>query len=223
MGRMLGSPCQDRTGPRPAERMFNLESEPQKPIRSASGGVTVCWTWPVDIRLMLAVAVLVCSVGLRASIWLQGSDSAAAYRRVPDLVIDPNTSASERPGGVAASRTGFGEPIDRGAQNSGRSKSTEDLRRRVRGLGPVTLSRLSPYLQFQPVSKTGSRNVGSRAASTRNQAAVQPRLAQAQDRPESLMPSRLRLTRSGHGKHSPRFCSPIGRDDDRRAVCPHHA
>jgi competence protein ComEA len=124
--------------------------------------MVLSWTWPVGIRVMLAVGLLISVVALRATIFFQGSDSATALSRVPDLVIDPNTA----PASVLEALPHLGPSLVSRLIEERKSRpfaSIDDLRRRVRGFGPATMARLAPHLRIKP---------------TRDQAPGQPRLAQ---------------------------------------------
>ncbi|MGC8639789.1 MAG: ComEA family DNA-binding protein [Isosphaeraceae bacterium] len=129
--------------------------------------VTFRWTWSAGIRVMLAAAVLLAGVALRSTISRRGIDSATTFNRAPDLVLDPNTA----PASVLEALPHLGPSLVKRliAEREVRPfESTEDLCRRVRGLGPATMARLGPYLRIR---------------SREDPAPGQPRLAQMPNSP----------------------------------------
>ena len=107
------------------------------------------WPWPVHTRLLLAVFVLIAGVGLRVGVHSAGCDARTASRLVPVLVIDPNTA----PASVLEALPHVGPSLVQKLIEQREVRpfvSTDDLRRRVRGLGPATMARLAPYLKIRP-------------------------------------------------------------------------
>jgi hypothetical protein len=70
---------------------------------------------------------------------------------VPELVLDPNTA----PVRVLATLPHFGPTLANRlveARSEGPFHSLEEVSDRVRGLGPVTLAGIAPYLRIEPES-----------------------------------------------------------------------
>jgi competence protein ComEA len=98
---------------------------------------------------LLAILALAVGLGLRHASW--DVPSAPPTARVPDLVLDVNTA----PEPVLAALPHVGPALVRRlveARNQRPFTSPEDLKARVRGVGPVTLARIAPYLRFEPAS-----------------------------------------------------------------------
>lgn len=108
------------------------------------------WTWPDGSRTLLAVVAIAMAIGLLAS---AGRRDRTRERRpgapfqAAALKLDPNTASAE----ALAALPRIGPTLARRiveAQAAGPFRSPEDLRARVRGIGPVTLARIEPYLRF---------------------------------------------------------------------------
>ena len=101
------------------------------------------WTDPV--RVLLIVLTGLGTVSLAWTAWRPASEAPIDVR----LVIDPNTAPVEvllclpRLGPALVSR------IDE-QRKLRRFDSIEDLDDRVRGIGPVTIEALRPYLRIKP-------------------------------------------------------------------------
>ena len=140
------------------------------------------WTWPVGVRVMLAAVMLISGLALRLKIFWRGIDSATAFRPAPDLVIDPNTA----PASVLEALPHLGPSLVNRliAEREVRPfESMEDLRRRVRGLGPATMGRLGPYLRIERPSVPVARRGESTMEPSMVPAQGAPRLARAPNVP----------------------------------------
>src|SRR5262245_14740024 len=131
--------------------------------------------WPVAVRGLIVVVVVVAALALRFA-GCPVDDSTEAIRRAPVLVVDPN----EAPASVLSALPNVGPTLlAKLIEQRDRRPfvSTGDLRRRVKGLGPATLSGLAPHLRINP------NRVSSLQAPARLEppAAVPLRLAQQQD------------------------------------------
>ncbi len=140
------------------------------------------WPWPVHTRLLLALFTLIAGIALRVAAHSAGCDVRTASRVVPVLVIDPNTA----PASVLEALPHVGPSLVQRLIEQREIRpfgSTEDLRRRVRGLGPVTLARLAPHLRIRPDRERPTDTEDGII----NSAPVPPRLARG---PSSLISSR---------------------------------
>jgi competence protein ComEA len=136
----------------------------------------VAWTWPARARVLLAFVVVSSAVALRVASDSLGVAHLRACRVVPVLVIDPNTS----PPSVLEALPHVGPSLVKQLieQREIRPfRSTQDLRRRVRGLGPATLARLAPHLRIASSghSSTDSELPKSFSVSARAELAQWPR------------------------------------------------
>ncbi len=110
---------------------------------------TVAETWPVEARLLLAVAVVTLAIGLLTVCQDCGSSSRNAFAVAPILVLDPNSAPPQ----VLEALPTLGPTLVRRwvvARAERRFSSLADARRRVRGLGPASLAQIAPYLRFEP-------------------------------------------------------------------------
>ena len=104
-------------------------------------------TLPVRARAFLAVILLASGVVLHMASDPMGTVSTRSCRVVPVLVVDPNSAPPE----VLESLPHVGPSLVRQLVEQRRIRpftSTDDLRRRVRGLGPATMARLGPHLRI---------------------------------------------------------------------------
>jgi hypothetical protein len=129
--------------------MSRSEGQSRGEYSDPRGGVWdyVAWTWPARARVLLALIVLVSAVSLRLASYTLGSDLKRSYRLMPVLVVDPNTA----PDWVLEALPRVGPSLVKQLIEQRERRpfvSTEDLRRRVRGLGPATLARLTPHLRI---------------------------------------------------------------------------
>ena len=160
-----------------SDKDFTLEQGTTSRGRSAG-----TWPWSIHTRLVLVVFTLIAGIALRVAAHSAGCDARTASRVVPVLVIDPNTA----PASVLEALPHAGPSLVQRLVEQREIRpfgSTEDLRRRVRGLGPATLARLAPHLRIRPDRERPTDTEDG----TINSAPVPPRLAR---RPSSLISSR---------------------------------
>jgi hypothetical protein len=129
--------------------MSRSAGQPRDKHTDTRGGVwtVVSWTWPARARVLLAFVVLISGVALRVASDTLGTGLQRTCRVVPVLVIDPNTV----PSSVLEALPHVGPSLVKQLIEQREIRpfgSTEDLRRRVRGFGPVTLARLAPHLRI---------------------------------------------------------------------------
>ena len=115
--------------------------------RPSPRGWALPWSWPEGARALLAVLAILGALGLlvggRGSPRGAGPDVTAA-----ELLLDPNTATAE----ALEALPQIGPTLARRiveAKAAGPFLSANDLRARVRGIGPATLARIEPYLQFE--------------------------------------------------------------------------
>jgi competence protein ComEA len=105
--------------------------------------------WPIGVRGLLTVLCVSAALGLRSFDRGVGTGTGAACKVAPRLVVDPNTAPPE----VLAALPHVGPSLVRKLVEQRELRpfaSMEDMRRRVRGFGPVTLARLAPHLRIRP-------------------------------------------------------------------------
>ncbi|MGO8898874.1 MAG: ComEA family DNA-binding protein [Isosphaeraceae bacterium] len=129
--------------------MSRSAGQPRDEHTDTRSGVwtVVSWTWPARARVLLAFVVLISGVALRVASDSLGTSLRRTCRVVPVLVIDPNTA----PASVLEALPHVGPSLVKQLIEQREIRpfgSTEDLRRRVRGLGPATLARLAPHLRI---------------------------------------------------------------------------
>jgi competence protein ComEA len=112
-------------------------------------GSFVPWSWPTGARVLLAGMAMAVALGLNTA----SRDIRSSSEPIPgppELVLDPNTAplralvALPHIGPALASR------LDE-ARKERPFSSLDDLKDRVRGVGPVTLAQIAPYLQIDMV------------------------------------------------------------------------
>jgi Helix-hairpin-helix motif len=112
-------------------------------------GTFLPWSWPMGARVLLVALVMSVALGLR----MVSRDVRPASKAVtssPELVLDPNTASQKaltalpHIGPALASRL-----VE--ARTERPFSSLDDLKDRVRGVGPVTLAQIAPYLQIDVV------------------------------------------------------------------------
>ena len=104
--------------------------------------------WTVQTRLALALCSLIAGLALRVATYCAGCESPTMSRVVPVLLVDPNTA----PASVLEALPHVGPSLARRLieQRAIRPfESIEELRLRVRGLGPATMARLAPHLRIK--------------------------------------------------------------------------
>jgi Helix-hairpin-helix motif len=133
--------------------MCTVEESPSQPDapgtrRSQPGGM-LPWSWTESSRLLLAVL----AIGAATALLTQERGGRTRNVRSPEsavseLRIDPSSATPE----ALATLPAIGPTLARrivDAQADGPFRSPADLRARVRGIGPVTLARIEPYLRFE--------------------------------------------------------------------------
>jgi competence protein ComEA len=120
---------------------------------------------------LLAILVLGAGLGLRVA--HDRSSSRRMARPAPRLVVDPNTAPSYVLQALPQIGPALGSRI--AEQRALRPfDSVQDLRKRVRGLGPATLARLAPHLRIPSAKKI---NVGVERTAPTSTTTVLPRIA----------------------------------------------
>jgi hypothetical protein len=107
------------------------------------------WSWPEGARVLLAILAISAAIGL-AAVSRDHRRRPGPGREASELVLDPNTATPE----ALSALPDLGPTLARrivDAQADGPFRSMEDLQSRVRGIGPVTLARIRPYLRIDPV------------------------------------------------------------------------
>src|SRR5271166_4011956 len=135
--------------------MSRSAGQPRDEHADTRGGVwtVVSWTWPARARVLLAFVVLISGVALRVASDTLSTGLQRTCRVVPVLVVDPNTA----PSSVLEALPHVGPSLVKQLIEQREIRpfgSTEDLRRRVRGLGPVTMARLAPHLRIKASSES---------------------------------------------------------------------
>lgn len=103
--------------------------------------------WPPAVRMLLAIAVLVAGVAIRTNARLGGRGPQRASRIQPVLRVDPNTA----PAPVLEALPQVGPSLANRIVAERQLRpfaSLDDLRRRVRGLGPATMGKLARHLRL---------------------------------------------------------------------------
>jgi hypothetical protein len=111
------------------------------------------WNWPAGARGLLAGAVIAAALGL-AFVSQSVPRSDAEIVKAPDLLLDLNTA----PAHVLETLPHVGQTLVRqvvAAREEHPLVSLDDAGSRVRGLGPVTLAQIAPYLRFEPSPQPG--------------------------------------------------------------------
>lgn len=137
--------------------MSRSAGQPRDEHTGTRSGVwtVVSWTWPARARVLLAFVVLISGVALRVASDSLGTSLRRTCRVVPVLVIDPNTT----PASVLEALPHVGPSLVKQLIEQREIRpfeSTEDLRQRVRGLGPATLARLAPHLRIAARSEAST-------------------------------------------------------------------
>src|SRR3954453_22549865 len=120
--------------------MFSRSDRPRDGISAPSWGAS-SGPWPVGVRGLLTVLGMLAALGVRMADRGVGPGSRVACKPAPVLVLDPNTA----PPAVLGALPHVGPSLVKKlvAQREVRPfASIEDMRRRVRGMGPATMARL---------------------------------------------------------------------------------
>jgi competence protein ComEA len=134
--------------------MSSIANTPLDQGSSPAAHAELC-LWPVSVRVLLIVVTMLGAVGLRTASLRAGRESRGPFRAAPVLVLDPNSTPPEVLGalphvGGALVKKMLEQREIRPFQSLG------DLRHRVRGLGPATLTRLAPHLRIEPIGQPAS-------------------------------------------------------------------
>jgi competence protein ComEA len=120
-----------------------IETDPTSDRR----GSLVPWSWPTGARLLLAASAMAVALGL-TSASRDVRTSSEPIARPPELVLDPNTA----PLHALVALPHIGPALANRLEEARKERpftSLDDLKDRVRGVGPVTLAQITPYLQIQ--------------------------------------------------------------------------
>jgi competence protein ComEA len=110
--------------------------------------------WPIGVRGLLTVLGLFAALGLRSFDRGVGTGAGAMCKVAPRLVLDPNTAPPE----VLGALPHVGPSLVRKLVEQRALRpfaSMNDMRKRVRGLGPATMARLGPHLRIRPTEDPG--------------------------------------------------------------------
>jgi hypothetical protein len=149
------------------------------------------WNWPIEARRVLAAAAIVGALGLAVAS-RSVPRSSEGIVEAPVLSLDVNTVPPQ----VLEILPHVGQTLVRqlvAAREVRPLASLDDAGGRVRGLGPVTLAQIAPYLRFQTSSQSAlhdSENPlidqpGTRSRPTRRKTTARsrkPKLAPPQPR-----------------------------------------
>ncbi|HKI17503.1 MAG TPA: helix-hairpin-helix domain-containing protein, partial [Isosphaeraceae bacterium] len=107
--------------------------------------------WPVGPRRVLAATVIAAALGLAVESRAVDPPPGDGIVAAPKLKLDPNTAPPQ----VLGALPQVGPTLVRQlvlARQDRPLTSLDDLRGRVRGLGPATLDQLAPYLRLEPAA-----------------------------------------------------------------------
>ncbi len=125
---------------------LNTQPIPDDPPTEPQGTL-LPWSWPTGARMLLAVLALAVGLGLMRASW-DVCSSSEPITVAPKLVLDANTAPPQ----ILAALPHIGPALANRlveARNARPFASLNDLGDRVRGVGPVTLARIAPYLHFE--------------------------------------------------------------------------
>jgi competence protein ComEA len=124
------------------------------PLRRAA---RLPWSWPEGARVLLAVVAISAAIGLMAGRRDRPRPtSAKPVLEASELKLDPNTATAE----ALTALPHIGPTLARRiveARSDGPFRSPEDIRARVRGIGPATLAQIQPYLRIGDEVEIGPR------------------------------------------------------------------
>lgn len=106
--------------------------------------------------MLLAVLAIAAAVGLMAGRRNRAPGAPPSEVVTAELRLDPNTATPE----ALATLPSIGPTLARRiaeARADGPFRSPEEIRARVRGIGPATLARIEPYLRIEAVPQFGPR------------------------------------------------------------------
>jgi competence protein ComEA len=107
-------------------------------------GPLVPWTWPMGTRVLLAGLAMAVALGLRSASG-EIRPSSEPIAGPPALVLDPNTAPLRALAALPHIGPALAKRLDE-ARIERPFTSLEDVKDRVRGVGPVTLAQIAPYL-----------------------------------------------------------------------------
>ncbi len=140
---------------KPEDRSRTTATAEDAPLASEDRSAALPWNWPDGSRLLLASIAIVLAMGLMVG--SRREDRRGEHRPVPAAkgpapALDPSTATAESLAGLPRIGPTLARRIVE-AQADGPFRSPEDLRARVRGIGPATLARIEPYLRFEAGSR----------------------------------------------------------------------
>ena len=132
-------------------RVQELDNSPiAAGVRPSPPGWPLPWSWPEGARALLAILAMLGALGLLFG--GRGSPRGAGpVVTAAELRLDPNEATAE----ALEALPQIGPTLARRiveAKAAGPFHSASELRARVRGIGPVTLARIEPYLRFEKKS-----------------------------------------------------------------------
>ncbi len=136
--------------------MFSIDGADHIPIRvdvrPSRPDRVLPWSWPEAARVLLALLAISAAIGL--ALGRRGrAREAEAVVATPEFRLDPSNATAE----ALAALPHIGPTLARRiveAQADGPFRSPEDLRARVRGIGPATLAQVTPYLRIEAGTRT---------------------------------------------------------------------
>jgi len=143
--------------------------------------------WPVGPRRVLAATVIAAALGLAVESRAVDPPPGDGIVAAPKLKLDPNTAPPQ----VLGALPQVGPTLVRQlvlARQDRPLTSLDDLRGRVRGLGPATLDQLAPYLRLEPAAGRSPDQI----ASSHGGGLPQKPRAKARKKPRSPTPPRAR-------------------------------
>jgi competence protein ComEA len=117
-------------------------------VRRSHHGLVLPWAWSDGARVLLAVLAVLAAVGMFLGSPEPPSAGVPKPSTPADLVLDPNTASAQ----ALEALPHLGPTLARRiaeARADGPFRSLEDVRARVRGIGPATLAQIAPYLRIE--------------------------------------------------------------------------
>jgi competence protein ComEA len=144
--------------------MSSIEGPDDSPIATGSrppqSGLTLPWSWPEGARVLLAILAISAAIGLMVGRRDRPQMAAKPVGEITanalELKLDPNTATPE----ALAALPHIGPTLARRiaeARVDGPFRSPDDIRARVRGIGPATLAQIQPYLRIETQPDLGPR------------------------------------------------------------------
>jgi competence protein ComEA len=119
----------------------------------AGADSVIPWSWPAGARALLAGVVIVAALGL-AIAGRNVRATSAPPEPFPELVLDVNTAPLRALAALPHLGPTLALRLDE-ARAERPFQSMNDVRDRVRGIGPVTLARIAPHLRIEPEHPVG--------------------------------------------------------------------